>query len=115
MLLGALALAYFGVRCLFLQSREFVCVTDKRVLCQKIDWRGRPGRLSVFSMGDISGVKLCRSSVIFGNKKSGEIILQLHGGKSCMLPFLQNGEYVMEAIDEELSKFSGQPTENKDS
>ena len=112
-LLGALALAYLGVRCLFFQAREFVCVTDKRVLYQKTDWCGRPGRLSVFLMGEIAGVRLCRSSVMFGKGQSGEIILELRGGKSCMLPFLQNGEHIMEAIGEELSKFSGQPAEKE--
>ncbi len=100
--LGA-ALLYLGLRLTVLRKNAYVCVTDQRVLYRKVNWYGGPGRLREIPIAELEAAGLCRTTVMFGARKSGEGILRLKSGKERLLPLMQNAEYVIETIEGEIT------------
>ena len=89
---------YLGIRLLIFYGREGVWVTDQRVLYQKVTWRGSPGRLVEIPLREIRGVRLYKSCSMYVESCGGAVILRLKDQGQYVLPFLENGQYVMEAV-----------------
>lgn len=106
LLLVGLAILYAGIWMLIICRSEYVYVTTERVLYQKSTWFGKAGRLISIPLDTITSARLCKSSVMYMQRYSGEVILTLHNKKKYALPFLQNGQRVIDAIGCELPRFA---------
>lgn len=96
-LLG-LSLMYFAVRELLICTREFACVTNQRVIYRRVTWRGKLGRTKAVFLTDISSAKLCQTAKAWRNCHSGEVLMKLTKGGQYVTPFLENGQFILDAI-----------------
>ena len=109
--LFGLLLVYLSVWTLILCGREYVCVTNQRVLYRKVNALGKRGKVLRFPLDNITEARLCKISVMYRKRHSGEILLTFGNRKQCNLPFLQNGQYVLDAIWEEAGKIAARGRE----
>jgi len=102
--LGA-ALAWAGVWLLNLCRNSWVAVTSQRVLVQRVNALGRPGRRQEYPLQEVEGSRLCKPTVSFKSKSnSGTVLIALKSGQSRQLPYLENGQFIHEAISEALHR-----------
>jgi hypothetical protein len=99
--LVGLALVYFAVREFLVCTREFACVTNQRVLYRRVTWRGKPGRTKAVFLSDISSAKLCQTAMAWRNCYSGDVLMKFAKGGQYVTPFLENGQFILDAIREE--------------
>jgi len=93
---------YISVWTLVFCKREYVCVTNKRVIYRKTNLLGGRGRVMFFPLEEITRARLCRTVTAFHHKSySGHVLLVLENRKHYVLPFLQNGVFIVEAIRDE--------------
>lgn len=102
---------FIGVALLAIAFREFVfcpketvCVTNKRLIWQRVDWLGKAGRIRAFSLSDVSKAKLCQTAKAWTRSYSGEVLITLKNGKQFVTPLLENGQFILDAIGEERTK-----------
>ena len=96
-LLGLLLL-YAAAREFFLSRREFVCVTDQRLLYRKVDWLGRPGKCKEIAISTITSAKLCQRAMAWRDTFAGEVLMHLENGGQYVTVHLENGQYILDAI-----------------
>ena len=112
--LAGLLLLYAAAWILRFSGREYVCVTNERVLYRKINLFGKPGRVMSYPLRDISKASLCRTFVNFQQKTQyGHVLLILGNRKRYVLPYLQSGMFVVEAIRDECGKIAMSLKEEK--
>lgn len=105
-LLGLLLL-YLGVRLTILSRRAYLAVTNERVLYRAIDLLGRRGRTLSIPLEEITGARLCKTATMYRQRYAGEILLTLRNHKRRLLPSLQNGQFILDAIREGCSRRAG--------
>ena len=104
--LAGLIFIYAAVWVLVLSRREYVCITDKQILHRKVDLLGRRTGVRAFALRDIKSVRLCKSSTMYRQKYSGEVLLVFRNKKKHILPFLENGQYILDAIREQCDEIA---------
>ena len=103
-----LILLYAAMWILLISRREYVCVTNERLIYQKVNLIGKSGKTLSFQLQDISKARLGRSMTSYRQKEqSGHVVLIMTSGKVRVLPCLKNGMFIVEAIREECKKLSG--------
>ncbi len=106
MLVG-LAFLYGAYALLVLTGRNLVAVSDQRII--QLKQGVLKARISEVPLSEIDKATLFKHTVMFGNKHAGEIRIVLRNGKSVVLPFLANAEYVLETIGEVLHPDEEEP------
>lgn len=94
-------LVYAAYSLIYLSTRNVVAVTDQRIVCVRAGILR--SRQSEIPLEDIKTATLFKSTVMFGNRHTGEIRIVLRNGKTVVLPYLNNAEYVLEAVGEAMS------------
>lgn len=95
---------YLGIRLAILVRREYVFVTSRRVVYQKMNLWGKPAaNARSVLISDIACAHLFKRAVMFqAQSGGGDLLLKLKSNKKWLLPALYHGEYVTEAIASEL-------------
>jgi hypothetical protein len=115
---GAAALPFFvavvwaGVWLAFLMGREYVFVTDSRIVHQRLDLLGRR-KSSVVSIlfSEIEGVNLYRSSILFRtfDNMDGDLLIRRKNGSSYIVMALQDSVNLSEILIAELRRYRTRP------
>ena len=102
-----LMLLYAAMWILLISRREYVCVTNERLIYQKVNLVGKSGRTLSFRLQDIGKARLGRSMLSYRQtEQSGHVVLIMRSGKVRVLPCLINGMFIVEALREECKKLS---------
>lgn len=98
-LLVGTAMAYAGIWVLCFASRGYVLVTSRRVVYQKVDLLGRPGKALSISRGEILRARFMKSTVMYrADRSDGGVCLSLKNGKTLVLPSLCDAETILDAL-----------------
>ena len=105
LIIAGLLFLYASVWVLIFSKREYVCVTNERVLYRKTNFVGKQGRIVSFPLQEITKARLCRITILFRQKQqTGHILLVIRNRRKYILPYLDNGMFIVEAIRDERSK-----------
>lgn len=97
-LLGAGAI-YGGVWTLWFAKRSYVLVTSQRVVYQKVDPLGRPGKVICIPREEIQRARFLKSTVMYRvGRSDGGISISLTNGKTILIPSLRDAENILGAL-----------------
>lgn len=105
MLVLVSALSYLAFRFLFLVQKEKVLVTTHRVAYHRISLTGRKHFIISIPLNDIVSARFFKQ--MLPNKPSGRdgtIVLKSRKKPQLVLPSLENGEYILETISNEMPR-----------
>jgi hypothetical protein len=108
LLLTVAAFIWTGIRLTKLVKREYMFVTNSRVVHQKTDLLGRVTVRSItIPLAEISRLHLYRSAIMLRgfNSTNGDLAIKKKNGKSHLIPSLTNSEDVAEILKEELQRY----------
>ena len=105
-LAAGLGFVYLALREFLLATREFVCVTDRRLIYRKVNFLGRPARAKTAMLSHIVTPKLCQRAMAWRDTYQGEVLITLCKGKQFLTPLLNNGQFVLDAIRSERNNLS---------
>ena len=98
-LLIGMLLLYGGFWSMILSRRSYVLVTSGRVIYQKTNLFGRPGKTLVMLRSQIKRARFFKSTVMYWTgRRDGSIAIQLREGQTFVIPSLQNGENILAAL-----------------
>jgi len=100
-------LVYTAYSLMYLSTRNVVAVTNQRIVCVRAGIL--KSRQTNIPLEDIKTATLFKSTVMFGNRHTGEIRIVLRNGRTVVLPYLSNAEYVLEAVGEAMSPEAEKP------
>lgn len=93
------ALIYGGFWTIHFAKRAYILVTSKRVVYQKINLAGRPGRTISIPRSEIKRVRFLKSTVMYRVKRGdGGISISTKNGKTIFISSVLNGENVLGAL-----------------
>ncbi len=102
-LAGAL-LSAGGVWAVCFAKRSYTLVTSRRILYQKINLLGRPGKTVCIPRGQVRSARYLKSMVMYrGAGSSGSVLLVLQNeqnGGRLLIPGMQDGENIFDALRE---------------
>lgn len=91
--------SYGALWALVLCQKEYVCVTNERILYHRCNFLGKKKKVISYPIKGVSRARLCRTSVMWKNRYDGQVLLKIHN-RTRILPMLYNGQYVLDAIRE---------------
>ena len=98
-LLTGAALLYGGLWALCFAKRSYLLVTSERVLYQKIDLLGRPGKTVVLPRSEIKRARFLKSTVLYrAGRGDGAISLEMKNGTSVFIASVRQGENILGAL-----------------
>lgn len=96
---GGAALLYGGVWALCFAGRAYLLVTSERVVYQKVDLLGRPGRQISIPRGEIRRVRFLKSTVMYRMGRSdGGIAMLLKNGRTVSVSNVRDAENIFGAL-----------------
>lgn len=97
-LVGA-ALGYGGFWAIYFAKRAYVLVSPERVVHQKIDLIGRPGKAVSIPRREISRVRFLKSTVMYrAGRSDGGILIEMKNGKTVLFSRVLDGENIFGAL-----------------
>lgn len=98
MLVGCILLyAAFWAMCF--AKRAYILVTSERVVYQKMNLLGKPGRAIAVARNDISRVRFLKSTVMYRmGRHDGGISIQMKNGRSIFVSGVCDGENIFGAL-----------------
>lgn len=97
-LLGA-AIIYIGAWSLFFSKRSYVLVTSERLIWQKINLLGQPGKRISIPRTEIQRARFLKSTVMFRiNRSDGDISISTNDGKTIVIPSVLEAENILGAL-----------------
>ena len=105
--LAGAVLLYSGIWLLLFAKRTYVLVTSHRLIYQKMDLLGKPGRSITILRSDIKRASFLKSTVMYLIRRGdGAVSLTLQSGKTYLLPNLVEGERICSALGVSRSSLS---------
>ena len=97
-LIGA-ALLYGGLWAICFAKRSYILVTSERVVHQKINLFGQPGKTISILRSEIARVRFLKSTVMYRARRSdGGISIEMKTGKTIFVSSVRNGETIFDAL-----------------
>lgn len=98
MFIGA-ALFYGGLWAICFAKRSYILVTSERVLHQKTNWIGQPGKEVSISRNEIRRVRFLKSTVMYRvGRSDGGIALEMKNGRTVFISSVLHGENIFDAL-----------------
>lgn len=99
LLLAGIAAAYVGVWAILFAKRSYVLVTSERLVYQKINLLGRPGRQISLPRSEIQRVRFLKSTVMYRiNRSDGGISVAAKDGSTLLIPSVRDAETILGAL-----------------
>ena len=99
LLLAGIAAAYGGVWAIFFAKRSYVLVTSERLVYQKINLFGQPGRQISLPRSEIQRVRFLKSTVMYRISRSdGGISVATKNGTTLLIPSVRDAETILGAL-----------------
>lgn len=98
-ILAGAALLYGGFWAIYFAKRSYVLVTAERVLYQKINLIGRPGKTVSIPRSEIKRARFLKSTVMYLAKRGdGGISILMKNGKTVFISSVVSGENILGAL-----------------
>lgn len=93
------ALFYGGLWAICFAKRSYILVTSERVLHQKTNWIGQPGKEVSISRNEIRRVRFLKSTVMYRvGRSDGGIALEMKNGRTVFISSVLHGENIFDAL-----------------
>ena len=93
------ALFYGGLWAICFAKRSYILVTSERVLHQKTNWIGQPGKEVSISRNEIRRVRFLKSTVMYRvGRSDGGIAIEMKNGRTVFISSVLHGENIFDAL-----------------
>lgn len=99
LILAGILMVYGGAWVLCFAKRSYVLVTSERIVYQKTDLLGRPGKVISVPRSEIQGARFLKSTVMFrAARNDGGISIAMKDGKTILISSLKEAENILGAL-----------------
>lgn len=99
LILIGVSMIYAGVWALCFVKKAYIFVTKQRIVYQKVNLLGRPGKVLTLPRSEIQGVRFLKSTVMYFIKRSdGDISITTKSGKTILIPGVRDAENILGAL-----------------